>query len=172
MSSSLSNKLGCISSNERLVPAVSYKLAGWFWEFPNTIGKFRKGFRKKMKVYGNGPIRRKKMPAFRQAALEYPRQISDWEIIFTAGSRPNIYFLGKVFNTMHSWRLCLLGLWFRPFRVRASLASRHIFDFVVVEVPFSLSVSQTNTLGPKFVVTSVRELLWRRSTCKPMWARS
>jgi hypothetical protein len=47
-------------SNERVVPAYSYELAGWFWEFPNEFGKFRKGFRKKMKVSGNGPIRTKK----------------------------------------------------------------------------------------------------------------
>jgi hypothetical protein len=53
------------------------------------------------------------MPALRQAALEYPRKITVWKIIFTAGKRPNIYKLGIFLNTMHSWRLCLVGLWFR-----------------------------------------------------------
>ena len=48
-----------IQGNERVVPAVSYKLAGWFRELPNAIGKFRKGFRKKIKVYRNGLIRKK-----------------------------------------------------------------------------------------------------------------
>ena len=55
---------------------------------------------------------------------------------------------------MHSWRLCLVGLWFR-----APLASHHNLDSVVVEVPFSFSVSQTSTMDHKFVVTYVREFL-------------
>ena len=42
---------------------------------------FRKGFRKKVKVFGNGLIRKKekreKKPAFRQATPEYPQQITD-----------------------------------------------------------------------------------------------
>jgi hypothetical protein len=92
-----------VQHNERWVPAVSYELAGWFWEFPNEIKILRKGFRKKNQVFGNGPIRRKKLPAFRQAVSKYPRQIIDWEAFFTAGSRPDIYFLGFVFKTMHSW---------------------------------------------------------------------
>ena len=82
------NSDGTMEDNERVVPVVSYKLAGWCGEFPNAIGILRKG----IKVYGNGPIRwRKKIPALRQVALEYPRQIFDWKFIFRAGSRPNIY---------------------------------------------------------------------------------
>ena len=49
-----------IPVNEWGVPAVSYKLAGWFWEIMNEIEMFRKGFRKEIKVFGNGPIRRRR----------------------------------------------------------------------------------------------------------------
>ena len=55
----------------------------------------------------------KKMSTLRQAALEYPWQIIDWKIIFMAGSQPNIYILGNFFNIKHSWRLRLVGLWFK-----------------------------------------------------------
>jgi hypothetical protein len=37
----------------------------------------RKGLRKKNQVFGNGPIRKKKLPAFTQVAFKYPRQITD-----------------------------------------------------------------------------------------------
>ena len=47
-----------IQINERVVPAISYKLAGWFWEILNELKMFRKGFRKKIKVFWNEPIRK------------------------------------------------------------------------------------------------------------------
>ena len=56
-----------------------------------------------MKVYGIGPIRRRK-PASRQDALEYPRQIANCKIIFMAVSRPYIYILGNFLV------LCIVGL--------------------------------------------------------------
>ena len=86
------------------------------------------------------------MSALRQAALEYTRQITDWSIIFTVGSRPNIYILGNFFNTMHSWRLgsyrCLDGLWFRvtcfppqlPFRSGGACIFICIMSFWVLEL--------------------------------------
>ena len=37
----------------------------------------------------------KKMLAFRQAALEYPQQITDWKVFFMAGIWPDMYFLGN-----------------------------------------------------------------------------
>ena len=38
------------------------------------------------------------MSAVRQAALEYPRQITNWKIIYTTGNRPNMYILGNLFQ--------------------------------------------------------------------------
>jgi hypothetical protein len=48
-----------------------------FENFQMKIEMFRKGFSKINQGFGNGLIRKKKVPAFRQAALEYL-----WGIVF------------------------------------------------------------------------------------------